>query len=539
MKSYILLLTVLLITICCALPGLCDSSVKTAFLHNSDNQWAYEAVTSLANKGLVNGYDNAKFLSNRTLTRYEFASIVDRIAQSISDKHKVSEAIATGILTQDDLNKIQVLTDTFHTELNAIESDVNSIQADIAVLRKTISETKLTADKALSSANNAYGAGTGRNYTVSGFVQARYQAAGSTNTSRFVPGNNSSGGAYNGNYAQNGSPSTFQLRRACVKFAGILSRNASYGLMINAPGAINSGTTANQQIVLSEGALYYTFGDGSAKYPTLVAGQFPTPFGYLLPLSPSVSLLPDKPLAFSCLLYGPFPNADFDKGMQFIYGPNKILPVKIIWAVVNGTGKNSENTTRNLDQIYRIAYQKPNTFLNAGISYYHGKVSNNTGAGPTFYSGKKELLDFDIRYIPLNGAFIIGEYLSGAFEQRSYFNLQSDPSVTTTFAPGNHIEAYCIEGGYTYGAAGNHPTTIFINYDVLRKSTSGVSSSIAGGPSGNSFNDVNFSYGFMYNLDKTTRLRILYDQPQDVAHANTGFNVPKIGLFTADLQTKY
>src|SRR5665811_504102 len=43
------------------------------------NHWAYDAVQSLAAKGIVIGYPDGTFGGNRTLTRYEFAEAVARV----------------------------------------------------------------------------------------------------------------------------------------------------------------------------------------------------------------------------------------------------------------------------------------------------------------------------------------------------------------------------------------------------------------------------------------------------------------------------
>ncbi|MCJ7651813.1 MAG: S-layer homology domain-containing protein, partial [Candidatus Lokiarchaeota archaeon] len=43
------------------------------------NHWAYDAVQSLAAKGIVIGYPDGTFGGNRTLTRYEFAEATARV----------------------------------------------------------------------------------------------------------------------------------------------------------------------------------------------------------------------------------------------------------------------------------------------------------------------------------------------------------------------------------------------------------------------------------------------------------------------------
>ena len=48
------------------------------------DHWAYDAVQDLASKGYVLGYSDANFLGNRTLTRYEFATIMKRVVDNLA-----------------------------------------------------------------------------------------------------------------------------------------------------------------------------------------------------------------------------------------------------------------------------------------------------------------------------------------------------------------------------------------------------------------------------------------------------------------------
>lgn len=52
------------------------------------NHWAYAAVQDLANRGLVNGYEDGLFKGNRTLTRYEFAQVVYNAIQRAKETNQ-------------------------------------------------------------------------------------------------------------------------------------------------------------------------------------------------------------------------------------------------------------------------------------------------------------------------------------------------------------------------------------------------------------------------------------------------------------------
>lgn len=49
------------------------------------NHWAYEAVNDMAKRGLVIGYEDGQFKGDRTITRYEFAMIVERAIQKAKE----------------------------------------------------------------------------------------------------------------------------------------------------------------------------------------------------------------------------------------------------------------------------------------------------------------------------------------------------------------------------------------------------------------------------------------------------------------------
>ena len=49
------------------------------------NHWAYEAVNDMAKRGLIIGYEDGQFKGDRTMTRYEFAMIVERAIQKAKE----------------------------------------------------------------------------------------------------------------------------------------------------------------------------------------------------------------------------------------------------------------------------------------------------------------------------------------------------------------------------------------------------------------------------------------------------------------------
>jgi len=493
------------------------------------NHWAYQAVTELASKGYVKGYPDATFLGNRALTRYEFATVIDRILQTIDEIKNQPATPTTPQVTQDDLNKIQVLVDTFKTQLTDIQTNLTKAQTDIedlrgqiADLRQDVQDTKDLAAKAQATADNSYGFGGKRKLQISGYIQARYYTATKNNASQFPDGTASKQGSYNGNYAEGGAGASFNLRRSRIKFTGQLTKNSKYAIQLDGGGA-------NNTVTAKEGNFTYTFGDGSAKNPALTAGLFANPFGYELPTSSAAILSPERPLAFSETGNGgPFNGQDYDRGVQLSYGPGTI---KATAALFNGNGlANGTDTDREADQVYRLAYQSVDKVFGIGASYYNGRVTK-AGAAPAL-SSPKQITGVDAQFISPAGPFLLGEYLDGKFPVRNYFK-DNAGTVQSDFTPGNKIRGYYVQGGYTWGFKGVHPFTAGVSYDSFDRSYKGAVDS------GSAYRDENLGYGVLYNLDAQTRLRFWYTKPNKVAHLSTVAEPDRIGLFTSELQVKF
>jgi hypothetical protein len=504
------------------------------------NHWAYAAVQNLADKGLVKGYPNGQFLGNRALTRYEFASVVDRLLQTIADM-KAGDAPTTTV-TQDDLNKIQVLVDSFKTELTAIQADVTKAQEDITALRGNVEDlrqdvldTKELANKAQDTANNSYGVGSKRKFQISGYIQARYFAAdgasqSGANTLLFPRGKAPGSSAYNGDYLSGSNGASFAVRRSRLKFTGQLTPNTKYTIQFDASGVSNAGSSP---VSVREGNFTYTFGDGNpATNLSVTAGMFANPFGYILPLSSSSTIQAERPLAFNEGGQGLFASQDYDRGVQV---SGNAGPIKYTAALINGTGLTSNDTDRQLDQVYRLAYQTGDKKLGVGASYYNGHVPDFTNTGTAYTSRKKELTGADVQFAPTANIFLNGEYVEGKFEQRTFFNGANQSSLALTssaFAPGNKVQGYYVLGGYNFSPAGLHTLTLAASYDEFNRAKSGTGSD-------SSYTDKNLGFGALYNLDKATRLRLWYTHPEKVAHAPGAVDPDKVGLFVGELQVKF
>jgi hypothetical protein len=381
----------------------------------------------------------------------------------------------------------------------------------------------------------------------------RYLNASSGNAKDFPQGSGSSSSAYNGTYAQGGNDQSFVLRRSRLRVAGQPTNNTRFAIQVDASGFANNtpsstSNSSNAAVTVKEGWVSYTLGNGNEPTnnpymnPTVIAGQFATPFGYMLPLGTNVMFTPERPLAFSEGSAGLFTNQDYDRGLELAYSPSFF---HLVFAAINGDGSVGNEETHGLDTIYKAGVHTKNNVASADVSWYEGHLPDTKDVGSSYIYLKKDLWDVDAQVASPNGPFILGEYVAGRYDERSYFGSTStttDPLGFTSspeFVPGNHVNGYYVQGGWTFHKQGAHPLTLFLDYDVLNRSASGVAASVAGGASGSTFEDENAGYGAMYNLDKDFRLRLYYILPQEVAHAVGTPEPPRVGLTTAEVQLSF
>ncbi|HEY3281992.1 MAG TPA: S-layer homology domain-containing protein [Armatimonadota bacterium] len=145
------------------------------------DHWAYQAVQTLQERGVVIGYPDGTFGGKRAMTRYEFAMAIKRLLEDIIDKNKgggagISQAdldralqgyVKTGDLpdtsgfanksdipdvsnfptkdelsnfvTKEDLQNVQKLVDEFKDELASLGTDVQNIRRDLDALKARVS----------------------------------------------------------------------------------------------------------------------------------------------------------------------------------------------------------------------------------------------------------------------------------------------------------------------------------------------------------------------------------------------------------------
>ncbi len=164
-----------------------------AFTDVPADHWAYDAIEQLQRDGILIGYPDGTYQGKRTLTRYEFAIAIARLAdwvrsvmpgapgaagvtkadveKMLADYAKKSElpSIPQNLATKDDITAIRKLVDEFRDEIAALGVDVDALKRDVAALgarvdaiEAELKRVRLTAEAntfavSLSSTSDATG----------------------------------------------------------------------------------------------------------------------------------------------------------------------------------------------------------------------------------------------------------------------------------------------------------------------------------------------------------------------------------------------
>ena len=123
--------------------GLSSFVYAEPFSDVSPSHWAYEAVSSMAEKGIIQGFPNGIFKGNEPVTRYQLAMITAKMLAN------VEQLGGTGSIDKSDLQTLEKLTIEFADELallgvkvTALEDDMQVLKEDVAGLKKDVAEIK-------------------------------------------------------------------------------------------------------------------------------------------------------------------------------------------------------------------------------------------------------------------------------------------------------------------------------------------------------------------------------------------------------------
>ena len=142
-----------------ALAVLCIAPVyaQSAFTDVPNEHWAYDAVQTLQERGILIGYPDGTFQGKRTMSRYELATVIARLLEQMPSEMDLSsyatkadlEALRNSIpgapgaapvidlspyATKADVATIRSLVDGFRDELTSLGVDVDQVKRDLAAL---------------------------------------------------------------------------------------------------------------------------------------------------------------------------------------------------------------------------------------------------------------------------------------------------------------------------------------------------------------------------------------------------------------------
>ena len=100
----------------------------------SPGDWAFEALRSLVERyGCIAGYPDGTYRGNRATTRYEFAAGLNACLQQIE---RMIRTGGEGLVTRQDLETLQRLTQEFQTELASLGARVDLLEGRVAFLEE-------------------------------------------------------------------------------------------------------------------------------------------------------------------------------------------------------------------------------------------------------------------------------------------------------------------------------------------------------------------------------------------------------------------
>jgi hypothetical protein len=250
------------------------------------DHWAYEAVRTLIDKGYMTGYPNGDFMGNRTLTRYEFATIIKRILDGMGGaavqqtaQNPTPATSSTPQVTAADMASLQKLVDEFKAELVVIGTRLDKVETELAALKATVGNV----DAIVTDPEGAFETMKSdvlklKKVAVSGYVQTRYNV--------FQGDPNSATAAT--------PPSSFSVRRARLKVAGKPTDNATVVLQLDA--GQNYTASKAPEVTTKDAFLQYDFAGDPNLGPSWLMGQMKWCFGYEVPQSSSVRESPERAL---------------------------------------------------------------------------------------------------------------------------------------------------------------------------------------------------------------------------------------------------
>ena len=396
--------------------------------------WSYQAIEDLARRGLVHGYQDAKFLDGRKLSRFEMATLVKRVIDSLMDVPVPSKAgpvvaqtpgtaagrgqgveapplgrsIASGKLartasfTESDLGTVKRLADTYSVELAVIGVNLQETMDKVAGLEgrvESIESSLRDPEGPLQTViNNVARIDKIR---LSGYIQARYQSFENASEAANPGG---PGVAVRG-------PATdgFTLRRVRFTLAARPTDKIGARIQLDAAGAA---------VATRDAWVDYFFSGNPATGYTATLGQMKYPFGFEVVQSSSVREAPERARVTNFFFPG-----ERDRGFKIASATGGKFFYEVgafnggVMGSRVGTNTDDNNNDKNIVGRVRTSIGKR---LDVGVSFDYGKTLRVAGfpgeagiAAATPREDTKFVLGADLQWFPLDGTVIRAEWMGG------------------------------------------------------------------------------------------------------------------------------
>jgi len=336
------------------------------------DHWAYEAVKEMASRGYVLGYPDGNFLGNRAMTRYEFATVVSRILEGVSDqlaarpsesKPTATTAPATKAeVTAADLSMVKKLVDEFKVELTVIgtkledfDARLNEMGVKVEQIDAIVSDPEGPLQSTMDNVSKL------KKVAVSGYVQVRYQSTESA--------------LGNENEEKSGVDNTFNIRRARMKITAKPTANTVGVFYLDAGG---------NKVGVKEAYVGYNWVGDPTLGPSFLIGQQNWPFGYEVSYSSSKRETPERALFVRRFFPG-----ERDRLAKLSWPMGKQWFAQL--AVAEGSGVESYTTYKVTDtagKTQKVSSSVANDFNNdkdaiANVQF----CSDNMEFGASYYQG--------------------------------------------------------------------------------------------------------------------------------------------------------
>jgi hypothetical protein len=507
----------------------------------SQKDWSHQAIADLAARGLVHGYKDAAFLDGKKLTRFEMATLVKRVIDSLleipvpaGNKPFVPETPGTAAargqgyeapplgrkltggrlartasFTEADLGTVKRLADAYSVELAVIGVNleetmdrVGALEGRVETIEESLRDPEGPLQTVISNVSRI------DKIRLSGYVQARYESFEDT---REATGSGA-------NSARPAVTDRFTLRRVRFVVAARPTDKVAVRLQVDAAG----GTVDPRDAWID----YFVTGN-PVTGPTATIGQMKVPFGFEVVQSSGVREAPERGRVARFF----FPD-ERDRGFKVATKTGGKVFAEV--GVFNGTqpgrtGRNNVDNNNDKDLAGRVRTSLFNGILDLGASINLGTTfrtalatgeAGRPGGNPSAsnpYENDKFVVGVDAQLFLdlLDGAVIRAEWMQG--------------KAMGTRAKGLILQ-YIQNVGKKWQAVVKWD---YIKVDDIVLFPMGSGGTPLGDSIGYQGSATNLALGVVHHLDQSTRVKLFYEihsrsNNRQVGYGATSSDVGKV-----------